>query len=265
MCCWHHRRQAAVAVTNYRRANDSTVAGGEAENYSTVEGRSATSSEMVPEVVEEQNKNDKKASPAIRSTLLVDEHGKVVLALTEMILDEPGEDLRTMLGVKNVGMERRLPSGMLFWWIVAAAACALIAAAATVLRTANKSVAFYFRPMDEANLRRSITPTFSMKEVSQSASLGLGEYPWEHADSRSDEHQYRIPATFVRTGAWSSFNSRKTVSKSRKIRGEVALELDWFVEINMGVRIYNMWDLNGLRKLISTDTAGGHRFSVTGI
>ena len=193
----------AVTITDERTI---AVAGGEAENYSTVEGRSATSSDMVPEVVEEQQKNDKDAAPAICGTS-VDKHGKVVLALTEMILDEPGEDLRTMLGVKNAGMERRLPSGMLFWWIVAAAACALIAAAATVLRTATKSVALHFRPMDEANLRRSITPTFSMKEVSQSASLGLGEYPWEHADARSDEHQYRIPAIFVRTGAWSSFNS----------------------------------------------------------
>ena len=189
---------AAVAVPTMDERT-MAVAGSEPENYYTEQGQSATSSKMVPGVVEEQHKNVKDAAPAISSTS-TDKHGEFVLALTEMVLDEPGEDLRTTLGVKNVCMGRRLPSGVLFWWIIAAAACVLIGAAA-VLRPATKSVAFCFRHMDEANLRSSITPAFSMKEVSDSASLELGEYPLEHADARSDEHQYRIPAIFARAGA----------------------------------------------------------------
>ena len=39
-------------------------------------------------------------------------------------------------------------------------------------------------------------------------------------------------------------------------------ELDCLAEARMGVR---MWDLNGVSKIISTATAGGHRFPVTGI
>ena len=81
---------------------------------------------MVPEVVEEQQSVTEDA-PAVRSTA-VDKNGKVELSVTEMVDDEPGEDLSTTLGVENVCMRRRLPSGLLFWWIIAAEECVLIGA-----------------------------------------------------------------------------------------------------------------------------------------
>lgn len=52
------------------------------------------------------------------------------------------------------------------------------------------------------------------------------------------------------------------MSNSRKIPGEVALELDWVAGTDMGVCT---WGLNGVSKIISTAIAGGHRFPVTGI
>ena len=58
-----------------------------------------------------------------------------------MIVDEPGEDLSTMLGVENACMGRRLPSGLLFWWTITATACVLIGGTA-VLPAATKSAVF---------------------------------------------------------------------------------------------------------------------------
>ena len=44
------------------------VACDKTENHSTAEGRSATSLQVVPEVVEGQQKGDKEAAPAVRNT-----------------------------------------------------------------------------------------------------------------------------------------------------------------------------------------------------
>ena len=154
--------------------------------------------------------------PAVRSTA-VDKNGKYEQAVTEMVLNGPGEDLRAMLGMKNVCMGRRLPSGLLLWWTIAAAACVLTGAT-TVHR--NQEHRFYFRRVDEAIQRTAVTPIWSLKEVSYSVTLGSGEYQWEHADVRSDEHQYRIPAISMRAGAWRIFNRRRTVSKGRKVPGK---------------------------------------------
>ena len=64
---------AAVPISDERAT---AVAGDNTENYATTEGRSATSSEMVPEVIEEQQKSDKEAAPAVSSTA-VDQNGKI--------------------------------------------------------------------------------------------------------------------------------------------------------------------------------------------
>lgn len=158
-------------------------------------------------------------------------------------------------------MGLRLPSGLLLWWIIAAAACVLIGAAAAVRPTATKSPAFYMRRIDAATPRTAVSPTFSLKEVSYPSTLGSGvEYRWEHADARSDRQHSRIPAIFKRVGGWRFCNSRRLANKRRKMAG--AVELGGLAEIDMGVR---MWGLNGVSKIISTATAQGHRFPVTGI
>ena len=136
---------------------------------------------------------------------------KFELAVTEIVVEQPGEDLSTILGVDNACMGRRLPCGSLLWWIIAAAACVPIGAT-TVLPTATKSVAFHLRRIDEAIPRTAVSPTFSIKQVFHSATPGSGECQWEHADARSDEHQYRIPAIFMRAGAWRIFNCRRTMT-----------------------------------------------------
>ena len=160
---------ATVAVQNAdERAM--AMAGNETENYITAEGRFATSSEMVPELIEEQQKSDKEAAPTIRCTA-VDKNDKIELAVTEMVAEEPGEDLSTVLEVENACVGRRLPSGLLFWLNIAAAACVLIGAT-VVLPAATKSVAFHMRRIDEATPRTAVNPAFSIKEVSYSATLG---------------------------------------------------------------------------------------------
>lgn len=70
---------AAVAVPT---ADERTiaVAGDKTENYSTAEGRSATSWEMVPEVVKKQQESDKEAAPAVCG-MAVDTNGKMELAV----------------------------------------------------------------------------------------------------------------------------------------------------------------------------------------
>ena len=83
-------------------------------------------------MVEEQQKSDKKAAPTVRS-MAVDQNEKVERAVTEMVVDEPGEDLNTMLKVEDTCMGRRLPSGLLFRLLIDAAACELIGATAVLL------------------------------------------------------------------------------------------------------------------------------------
>ena len=49
-------------------------------------------SEMVPEMTEEQYNSDKEAAPVVRSTV-IDKNGKVELSVTLIVVDEPDEDL----------------------------------------------------------------------------------------------------------------------------------------------------------------------------
>ena len=62
----------------------------------------------------------------------------------------------------------------------------------------------------------------------------------------------------MRAAGWRNFNNR--IAANTKMTGGV--ELNWTAETDMGVR---MWDLNGVSEIISTDTAQGRRFPVTGI
>ena len=111
----------------------------------------------MPEVVKEQPKIDKEAAPAVRSTA-VDKMGNVEVAVTEMVADEPAEDLDTMLRVENVCMGCSLPSGLQFWWIVATAVCGLVRAT-TMLPTATKGAAFCLGRVDGAMPRTASAST----------------------------------------------------------------------------------------------------------
>ena len=70
-----------VQIANERAM---AVAGEETERYSTEEDRSATSSEIVPALVEEQQESVKEAAPTLHS-IAVDKKKKIELAGTEMV------------------------------------------------------------------------------------------------------------------------------------------------------------------------------------
>ena len=235
------------------------VASEETQNCSTVERGYATSSEMVPEVVEKQHKSDKEAVPTAHSTA-VDTNEKIELAVGERVVDERGEGPSTILGVENACKGHRLPFGLLFCWILAAAACALIGA---VLPTVTRSAVLDFRRIDEATPRTAMTPTFSPKEVSSPAIRGLkGEYKWEHADAKSNK-QHTIPVIRMRAGAWRLFNnSMRTVSKSTKIARATAVELDWVAATVLGMR---EWASAWANKRVWVTTAQGRLLPATGI
>lgn len=75
-------------------------------------------------------------------------------------------------------------------------------------------------------------------------------FGWKPADARSDGQHKQIPANMMRAGGWRIFNSMRNARSRRDMMR--AVELDWLVETDMAVRV---WDFKGKSKKVRWSSA----------